>query len=433
MATKVMTATARNGESVAADADYTYWEKHCAPILSSLLKSTGSYSPAEEEAQLRLLSDYVLPHLGPRPSKAHTKSHLTQSGSPFQPSINFSAVKPRARYCWEPLGPHGGSESDPFAVQAGQEIISSLFKTFGFYSGWKDSFMTTFAPSPDEVQATQAKLSGWIAEQLPPGASFPPLDRVPFTFVAFELKGAGAAVKAYFNPKTKEIATGISPNEMTWNLLRNLKPALNPASLDMVADFLTNRPVPSAIELLGIDCVDEANMADARVKLYVHTRNNSFNTVRDYLTLGGRLQDKRTLDGLDALRKIWHLLLQEPEGITDDDYDKPLYSGSVFYQKAYFSFELRPNSELPEVKTYLPTWHYVRSDEETVQNYEEIFRLCGQEWGQDGRYKMVFEDAFGPVKHNRPTPVHCDASFLYSEEKGIYQTLYYSPPLEAEN
>lgn len=38
----------------------------------------------------------------------------------------------------------------------------------------------------------------------------------------------------------------------------------------------------------------------------------------------------------------------------------------------------------------------------------------------------------GPAKHDRPTPVHCDASFLYSDKLGIYQTLYYSPPVEVK-
>jgi dimethylallyldiphosphate transferase len=99
------------------------------------------------------------------------------------------------------------------------------------------------------------------------------------------------------------------------------------------------------------------------------------------------------LKGLAVLRDIWHLLLQEPEGIVDEDYNKPLNDGSMLCQRLYFSFEMRPGREFPEVETYLPTWNYIRSDEATVQNYEEIFRKCGHEWGWDGRYKKVFESA----------------------------------------
>jgi DMATS type aromatic prenyltransferase len=167
--------------------------------------------------------------------------------------------------------------------------------------------------------------------------------------------------------------------------------------------FFAERSVPS-IELVGIDCVDEASLSDARVKLYVHTMSNSFNMVRDYVTLGGRLQDKTTLKGLGVLRDIWHLLLQEPEGLVDDDYSKPLNDGSMLCQRLYFSFEMRPGREFPEVKTYLPTWNYVRSDEATVQNYEQVFRKCGQEWGEEGRYRKVFESALYVL------PLFCDPS-----------------------
>jgi hypothetical protein len=38
----------------------------------------------------------------------------------------------------------------------------------------------------------------------------------------------------------------------------------------------------------------------------------------------------------------------------------------------------------------------------------------------------------GSANHGRKKPVHCDASYLFTEGKGIYQTLYYSPPLGEE-
>jgi len=109
------------------------------------------------------------------------------------------------------------------------------------------------------------------------------------------------------------------------------------------------------------------------------------------VTLGGRLEDETTLKGLEILREFWHLLLQEPEGIPDDDYNKPLNYPAV--QSLYFSFEMRPGDAYPEVKTYLPTWNYQRNDQETVNNYEEVFRRCGQAWGHEGRYKKAFESA----------------------------------------
>ncbi|PFH59491.1 hypothetical protein XA68_12251 [Ophiocordyceps unilateralis] len=409
--------------------DLAYWERNLVPVMSSLMKSAGTYSTAEQEAQLRLLTEHVLPRLGPRMPAAYTTSFLTHSDSPLQPQMNFRPGKSTVRYCWEPLGTRGGSESDPFAIDAAREAMQHLSTTFGLCTQWSDALLSAFAPTPEEVGVVQALLPGWLAS-LGPASTIPAINRLPFSMIGMDMRGSEVDIKAYFNIKIKEFATKLPVTDLAFDALRKLKPSLEPAAIDAVEKFLSDRPVPSAIEIIGIDWVDQGKMSDARVKLYVHCRNNSFNTVREYVTLGGLIQDETTLNGLEQLYKIWHLLLQEPEGIPNEDYDKPLTGNSAMYQKLYFSFELRPGKKLPEVKTYLPTWHYVRSDEETVQNYEEVFRLCRLPWGQDGQYKKLFEGAFGPVKHNRPSPVHCDASFFFSSNMGIYQTLYWSPPLE---
>ncbi|KFH44067.1 Ent-kaurene oxidase-like protein [Hapsidospora chrysogenum ATCC 11550] len=376
-------------QSTAVDLDY--WMNHSVPLLDSLMRSSAAYSPTDRAAHIRVLSDHVLPNLGPRPSMAHARSLLTKSGSPFQPSLNVSSREPQVRYCWEPLGAHGGSESDLSAVEAAREVLSSLSKAFGFSSRWINTFLSAFAPTMQEAKDVQTKLAGWLRSFTSAGTEASSVDRLPFVLIAFDLKGSNTSVKTYFNPKAKEIATGKPCTETVFDILRNLEPPLDVASIDALEQFLAERPVPSAIELVAVDCVNETSLPDARVKFYVHARSNSFNTVRDYVTLGGRLQDESTLKGLAILRDIWHLLLQEPEGAVDDDFEKPLNDSSIFCQRLYFSFEMRPGRKVPEVKTYLPTWNYVRSDEETVKNYEEVFRRCGHAWGEEGRYREVFE------------------------------------------
>jgi DMATS type aromatic prenyltransferase len=233
MATEVVTALEHDSRSNAVDLDY--WARHSVPFLSSLLKSAGSYSPTDHDAQLRFLSEHVIPNLGPRPSVAYTSSLLTQSGSPIQPSINVSSGKPQVRYCWELLGPRGGSDSDPFAVEAAREILSSFSTTFGFCTRWSDAWLSAFAPTPKEIQDVQVKLPKWLASFTSAETEVPLLKRLPFVFVAFDLKGPKTSMKAYFNPKAKEIATGTSATEMTWNVLRNLVPSLNAASIDVLA------------------------------------------------------------------------------------------------------------------------------------------------------------------------------------------------------
>lgn len=224
MATSVITLSQHEINSESPDCEY--WARHTTPVLKSLMRSTGSYSDENIEAQVRLLSDYVIPNLGPRPSKAHTTSYLTQSGSPFQPNVNFSSDKPLFRYCWEVLGRSGGSETDPFAVDATHEILHSLSTSLGFSTKWTDTLQAQLAPSREEAKVVQAELPRWLQSFTGTDVEIPGFTRVPFCFVAFDTKESDVAVKAYFNPKSKEIATGTSSNQLALQALRKLEPAL---------------------------------------------------------------------------------------------------------------------------------------------------------------------------------------------------------------
>ncbi|OAA34867.1 P450 monooxygenase [Metarhizium rileyi] len=420
-----------NGDAAADPRDAQYWSHNFVSPLKSLLNAAGSYTIADQEAQVRLLEKHVLPNLGPRPSKANGPSFLTQSGSPLQLSLNASSNN-CVRYCWEMLGASRQEGDDPLAIQAAQNIMASLAANFGLSTKWSSALLSAFAVNSKEAQKIVDMLPEWLQSFVPEGVEAAPLKRIPFALSAFDLKGSSISMKLYVNPKAKEIMTGTPAAGEVWNILRHLTPAFKPEAIEMLEKFFAGIPEPSPIELVGIDCVDEAHLSEARVKLYIHTRSNSFNTVRKYVTLGGIINDEETKTYLDKLHPIWHLLLQQPEGPVDDDFEKPINDSSMLCQKLYFSFELQPGKDFPNVKTYLPTWNYVRSDEETIQNYEEIFRLCGHPWGEEGVYKKIFTDAFGPATHGRKKPVHCDASYLFTEKKGVYQTLYFSPPLGDE-
>ncbi|KAI0600759.1 tryptophan dimethylallyltransferase-domain-containing protein [Biscogniauxia sp. FL1348] len=377
--------------------DFRYWTSHCVPPLISLMRSAGSYSNTDQEAQLRILSEHVLPNLGPRPSLANSPSLLTQSGSPIQLSLNTSSLDNCVRYCWEMLGRDGGTDSDPLAIEAAKTITSTLSLAFGFTRKWSNALLSAFAVDRNEAHDVVTRLPEWLTNFVPKGETAAPLKRIPFAFAAFDLKSANASVKLYVNPKAKEIVTGVPTTSTLWAVLRTLIPPLNSTAIDILEQFLARSPIPCPVELIGIDCVDETRLSDARVKIYVHTRSNSFNTVYNYVTLGGQLCDEETTKGLTILRSIWHLLLQENDESIDDDYEKPVNDSSMLCQKLYFSFELQPGKEFPRVKTYLPTWNYVRSDEETILNYEEAFRKCHHPWGEEGRYGKIFTDAFPPL------------------------------------
>lgn len=216
--------------------DIEYWTRHTVPYLSSLI-STAGYSSAEQEAQLSILIQHVIPYLGPRPSKANTTSFASLgNGSPFQPQINISSQKPFVRYIWEPLGPHGASDRDPWAIKVGHEAISHISKVFGFSTQWIDKVISAYTPEPEDCQKLNTALSRWFRERFNLPAA--PFKRIPFTFVAFDLKGSSAAVKVYINPAIMEISKGISGTKIALDTLRTLKPSFKSTALDAIDEYV---------------------------------------------------------------------------------------------------------------------------------------------------------------------------------------------------
>lgn len=147
------------------------------------------------------------------------------------------------------------------------------------------------------------------------------------------------------------------------------------------------------VELIAIDCGPESKQPSARIKVYVHTMSNSFKTVRDYVTLGGRLTDHDTLEGLGRLRGMWHLMMGEPEGINDEEWNKPLGGASFMQHRLYIGYEMKAGNSPPAVKVYAPLGSYHPSDSACIDNFKGVFRQCGWPMGKEGAFRKVVESA----------------------------------------
>ncbi|KAG6038915.1 hypothetical protein E4U41_003533 [Claviceps citrina] len=416
------------------EADIQYWTKHSEPVLRSLLRAAGSYTEEDTAVQLRILSQLAIPTMGPRPSKAAGPSTLTRGGTPFLPSINVSSKGNCVRYCWEMIGARGKDSDDPLAMQVTRDTVDKLAARFGLSTKWTDALLSTFALTRAEAQKVVEMAPRGFASVAPDGVGVeaPPTSFL-FGMTGLDLSGSDVAMKLYVITKFKEVLTGKSCAEEVWDMLRSLKPAFEPEAIGKLQEFFDHDPDSSPFNMITIDCVKEAQLSGARVKIYVSTKSNAFRTVQNYVTLGGKLRDEETIKYLQQLHSVWHLLLQNPEGIPDDEVETPPTNISPFGHKLYFGIELRPGEKSPAIKTYIPTWMYARSDVETIRNYEAVFRALGHPWGEDGVYGKVFREVFGPPTHDRETTIHTDAAFLYSEKTGVYQTLYFSPPLARED
>ncbi|OAA34866.1 aromatic prenyl transferase [Metarhizium rileyi] len=411
--------------------DLSYWMHHAVPPLLALLRATGTYSAAEQGEHIRFLCDNVLPHLGPRPTKdSPANSPLTPSGSPLDLSLNLDAGRPMVRYCWEPMGAESPKDGNMYTDGTLRRCLASLSAELGFSRRWCDALMDALVPTTEEANTAQQNIQAWQSSQLPPGVTPRLLTRLPFSALAFNLDGSRTSAKFYLSPTVKEMGSGKSMNETVWNVLRRLQPPISEEAIKTISQFLQDIPGLGNVGMVSVDLVKEEELSRARVKIYISITSNSFNTVRQCMTVGGLRQDETTLEGLEILRSIWHLLLQEEEAIADD-YETPVKDVSKMAAKLFLCLDVTPGQDLPSPKLHVPVFNYLKSDAEALRNFETILQKCNQGWAAEGKHRAAFETAFGDPSLDRGAPIHSYTSFSYGKS-GVYQTLYFSLPTGME-
>lgn len=335
------------------------------PVLQGLLKGTGSYSNEEQELQIKSFREHVLPTFGPRPPSEDSQYlFMSHNGSPIELSINLSDAKPPlVRFSFEPIG-----RPDTVAQAVGADMR------------WFEQLAAEYFPT-DKIAAA-AKL------QLPPN-----IPRVPSCLAALDLQGDHSAMKAYFGPMIKAVATGVPGNAGAIESIKNLRPCgegMAPA-LELIEQFHEERgdDVP-LITMIGIDCIDPTA---ARVKMYTRIGSNAFNNVRDVVTLGGRRVDDVTMEGLKVLRQVWPILLNEPEEGYDEDSLKREQHPASMHSGIMVTWELQSGKAVPEAKVYIPLFQFFNSNREITAALEKVFEKRGWAWGYNGGYRAAIEGA----------------------------------------
>ena len=352
-----------------------FWTRHTKPVLTSLLKAVGTYTPEQQASHIQFLEEYIIPSMGYAPQKSRARSLLTPNGSPFETSLNHSDNgNSTVRFCYEPVFPGSdGVTEDP---------ILAIAEKVGADLRWFNQLAAEFFPSEED--------DALLVEQVPKDTI-----RIPKVFLAFDLEGDKRTMKAYFYPVIKYMTSKVNSDRISFDLIRRLDPlgsSFGPA-LDLIEDYqkLLYQDPPLTV-VVGIDCVSPE--AGARIKIYIEPRSNTWEAVQKHITLGGKLTDKTTLDGLAILRGIWNLMINEPEDReVDEHFAKEVSGTSPTRNGACFSWELKPGQDTPDVKIYIPLSQYFKSDKAIAEAVETVFRKRGWAWGVEGTYKKVVSDA----------------------------------------
>ena len=352
-----------------AGSDFQFWWRTTGIPFALLLQKSG-YTMDAQCQHLLFYYCCVVPELGAGPNSQgapkHWKSFMTDDFAPIELSWEWGTggKAPTVRFSIEPIGPQAGTPADPLNQDATGRLIRQYEPLLA------DCDTTLFEHFSNDLLSYNHSSKDLESE-----------GHKSRTFVAFELGKEGVMLKAYLMPCFKAAETKQSSWKMIVQSIKDL-PTYSPTTfggLATIQNYLdTSRQGPGIqAELFAVDCVSPAQ---ARLKVYVRSRETSFNSVKDVMTLGGAIKDADTQKGLKELEKVWRLTLQLPQDFTNaDELPQTTHrTGGILYY-----FDIKQGSSTPGVKVYIPIRHYAKSDlsaAESVVSYVE-----GRGQGQDGR------------------------------------------------
>ena len=240
---------------------------------------------------------------------------------------------------------------DTFNQNEVHKLVRGLRVTLP-YVNWElfDYFTSAFRPPAGEV-----------VSQLGNGGSRSSI------FLGFEFEGDKVTAKAYFAPV---VVTGETQWEAIFRSIRALDNGRNtfPALVEL-NNFFSFSPEGTQLKVegLAIDCVPAM---ESRLKIYARSPLTSFDSVRAYMTLGGKLSYSDTV--WKQLRTLFFLILGLDEAfpLTEDLPFTEHVTGGMMY-----NYDIKANNAMPEPKLYINTRHYGRNDLEIVQGLAKFMKI----------------------------------------------------------
>lgn len=400
-----------------------YWKDVTVRAISGLLDFADTYTPEEKSRHLAFVRDSVCGWMGQRKADNSQATTVLDVASPLEASINLSSKGDTAvRFCFEPLvaTKQGRTEDDPFGQKKVQDMLKAASsQVSGADLRWSLQMLQLLCPTgKDEVAQVEAEES----------QMGPPLDHALIFSLAFELHGSRKHIKSYFSPMAKSLATGRDGETLTFEAIRQMEPygkRLEPA-VGVLENFVKSSHVPIKFKLIGMDATDPI---EARIKIYAHIDRNNWSAIQEVCTLAGIANDTARLHGLNQLRAIWHLLLDQTEPVVEGKGlpdSKPTLENNHLLGSIGFGFELRQSCEFPDVKVYVYPAQYAPSDGQIADNLSKVFAKIG--WNDAARtYRSKLQTCFPGVDIDKgPALLHSLISFAYSEKQGLYMSVYYA-------
>lgn len=341
--------------------------------------------------------------MGPAPKSDGTpakwKSLLGLDGSPIEYSWKWETrtSEPDVRYVTEPIGPYPGTHFDPLNQQALRELLHRLAEAqhTDMNLGWVNHFFARYYDHDNTkyVQEAAAGSARSTATSVQLGTEF--------------LRKKGIGFKTYFFPRKLGKVDDISITQYDESMA-DLQLANKEASWgarEALVDFLTNNAEGKTLKPFSL-AVDNVAPIKSRLKWYFHTPHTSLNSVREVMTLGGRIVNDKIEGQLEDL----YALIRAVAALPDDfpaDAEIPLPAQSDVYDKSarenfgeldevltgyLYYFDIAPGAkQFPEIKWFIPSRHYAPNDL-ALANATAIWMEARGRGRHNKKYMKMLED-----------------------------------------
>lgn len=353
------------------DPDTDFWWKYSGLHLALMLEEAG-YPPEKQLEALVFFYHWGAPYMGPTPradgKDIKWKSLVQPDGTPIEYSWKWpqaGGLRPEIRYDFEPIGAHAGTELDPLCQLAARELLGKLaaaIPSARVDNTWFHHFLSTLFEHDSNKLVAAAARGEHISSTVLMAAEFYP---------------SGVVFKTYMQPRLLGYP-GVTPVSVYEEAIAGIE-AQTPART-AVHEFLR---ASTEGKLMSPFSVGVDNKAGSRLKWYFNSPNTSFASVREILTLNGRVKtpyiDRQLADLHELIKTVLGLpndfpetehpaiflgakspynLPPPPTAASDVDTSTP-----VTFAPGYpYYFDVAPGQDLPGVKWSLPVRNYNLGD-----------------------------------------------------------------------
>ncbi|KAL3443931.1 tryptophan dimethylallyltransferase-domain-containing protein [Aspergillus insuetus] len=343
------------------DANSDAWWQLTGKHLAVLLNAAGY--PVDRQFECLLYHyHYAAPYLGPAPRGDNVpskwKSMLRLDGTPFEFSWRWDTADegPDVRIGLEPIGPMAGTTLDPLNHLAIREVLHKLASAIpGTDLTWTHHFLATLFDH-DYAKYTEESSSG-----TPIGTSL---------FLSLDFLRDSTQIKTYFQPRmlNQPGLLDIPRWEASFQKLHPDAPARR-----TVHKFLTSNPEGKLLKPFCLS-VDNCDPVTARIKWYFNSPHTNFASIREIMTLGGRITSIDTDHQLFELFDLLRTVTEQPDSFPETSEfpyttssppsTAPNSTGCVYF------FDIAPGTgqSLPAIKLYFPIRNHGRNDLAATQN-----------------------------------------------------------------